>query len=111
MEQSFIEKRIASKATERVDKDYREFIDFCNKNPFAKQIQIKVNNINIFLTGNNYNNQELFSPHNTNNKNNDFTNYIDIFNKLQKKYEKEETEILLDKLDSVKYLFDNLNNI
>lgn len=105
MDKSFLEKRIHDKAEERADKYFETIRSFFGSNgskrELANKLALKPSSKEklYFRTDRSgsgiFDNQESLSKH---------TNWQDIRKELVEKYEKEETDNILDKLDSINYL-------
>lgn len=104
MDKSILEKRIHDKAEERADKYFNEIRSFFNEHDELVNELILTKTIEnvYFATGyfggsGMFDNQESLSEH---------SNWQDIRKKLVEKYEKEETDNILSKLDSINYLLE-----
>lgn len=109
MDKSILEKRIHDKAEERADKYFEEISGFFYQHeelvangreglvlkPIAKNKSIGFRSP--------YNDESLFNSQDNLSK---YTNWQDIRKELVEKYEKEETDNILDKLDSINYLLE-----
>ena len=110
MDKSILEKRIHAKAEERADEYFKEISEFFYQHgelvangreglvlkPIAENMSIKF--ISPFS-----NDESLFNNQDTLSK---YTNWQDIRKELVEKYEKEETDNVLDKLNSIDYLLE-----
>lgn len=105
MDKSILEKRIHDKAEERADKYFKEISDFFHKHDeltnkliLTKTIE-NVYFVTSYLVGGSgmFDNQESLNEH---------TNWQDVRQELVEKYEKEETDNILSKLDSINYLLE-----
>ena len=108
MEKSFLEKRIAQKAEKRFEKEWNEFIKFNSNNLIGKNIRIKQKykdsedkEINVFNFGCNW---AFFNGEQERNNQKELSNYEDVKKTLIEKFTGEETEILLNKMEELKYL-------
>ena len=104
MDKSFLEKRIHDKAEERADNYFNEIRGFFHEHDeLANELILTKTIENVyFLTSyfggsGMFDNQESLSEH---------TNWQDIRKKLVEKYEKEETDNILSKLNSINYLLE-----
>jgi len=104
MDKSILEKRIHDKAEERADNYFNEIRGFFHKHDeLANELILTKTIENVyFLTSHfggsgMFDNQESLSEH---------TNWQDIRKKLVEKYEKEETDNILSKLNSINYLLE-----
>ena len=105
MDKSILEKRIHDKAEERADEYFEEISDFFHKHDelaneliLTKTIE-NVYFVTSYLGGSGiFDNQESLNEH---------TNWQDIRKELVEKYEKEETDNILDKLNSINYLLED----
>lgn len=106
MDKSILEKRIHDKAEERVNKYFEGISEFFYQHKELVNELILINNKKKVYFKTDYHNvgsgifdsQESLREH---------TNWQDIRKKLVEKYEKEETDNILDKLDSINYLLEN----
>ncbi|WP_156319415.1 hypothetical protein [Secundilactobacillus paracollinoides] len=104
MDKSVLEKRIHDKAEERADKYFETIRSFFgNERELVNKLALKPSSkekmyfrTDHFGSGI-FDNQETLSKH---------TNWQDIRKELVEKYEKEETDNILDKLDSINYLLE-----
>ena len=113
MDKSILEKRIHDKAEKRADEYFKEISGFFYQHeelvangreglvlkPIAENMSIQF--ISPFS-----NDESLFNNQDTLSK---YTNWQDIRKELVEKYEKEETDNILDKLDSINYLLEGNN--
>ena len=111
MDKSILEKRIHDKAEERADEYFKEISEFFYQHeelvangreglvlkPIAENMSIK------FISSSFSDEESLFNNQDTLSK---YTNWRDIRKELVEKYEKEETDNILDKLDSINYLLE-----
>lgn len=105
MDKSALEKHIHDKAEERADKYFQTIRSFfMNESELVSRLVLKQSSKEklYFRTDRNggsgiFDNQESLSEH---------TNWQDIRKELVEKYEKEETDNILDKLDSINYLLE-----
>lgn len=104
MDKSILEKRIHDKAEERADNYFIEIRDFLHKHDeLVNELALTRTIENVYFLTSYYggsgmfDNQESLSKH---------TNWQDIRKELVEKYEKEETDNILDKLDSINYLLE-----
>lgn len=109
MDKSVLEKRIHDKAEERADQYFYEIRDFFfdheelvnNGQPGLVLKNIGGENIRFRTNSNNadalFDSQKSLSKH---------TNWQEIRKSLVEKYEKEETDNILSKLDSINYLLE-----
>src|SRR5699024_2711514 len=106
MEKTFLEKRIEEKAIELFEKDYRDFVEIVNRHPVGKLLKVNVNEEQIPLTtiGRNY---ALFNTEQEQNSRSKLTNYDEVKELLIKKYIAEETDKIIEQLQSIGYLFNN----
>ena len=110
MDKSVLEKHIHDKAEERADKYFKEISEF-----FYRHDELVANgreglvlkpiaeNRSLHFRSP-YNDDALFNSQENLSK---YTNWQDIRKELVEKYEKEETDNLLDKLDSINYLLED----
>lgn len=106
MDKSILEKRIHDKAEERADKYFNEISDFFHKHDeLVNELVLKSNKKEklYFKTDFYGDGDGLFDRQEILNK---YTNWQDIRKKLVEKYEKEETDNILSKLDSINYLLE-----
>ncbi|MCV3742547.1 hypothetical protein OF387_15035 [Lentilactobacillus hilgardii] len=105
MDKSILEKRIHDQAEERADK-YFEMIRlfFRDKDELVNKLALTNSKEKIYFKTDAYgdgngmfDSQEWLS---------EYTNWQDIRKELVKKYEKEETDNILSKLDSINYLLE-----
>lgn len=103
-EKSALEKRIEEKAIELFEKDYKDLLDIIERHPVGKLLQVKVDNIRMPLTnlGCNFG---MFNYKQEENSRNELTNYDEVKEKLIKEYIAEETDKIIDQLQSLGYLF------
>lgn len=107
MDKSFLEKQIDNKAKARFHKDMSEFVDYIHRHPIGNKLKIKIGEKEIPLAnfGANYGVMNQDSR-------NDYSGSSEVINikeakeKVIKKYKQEETEIVLNKLDNLSYLFE-----
>ena len=98
MEKTVLEKRITGKAEERFDSELRTLAKFLIEHPIGKLLIIRERK----LVG--YSSEGIFSEHGLRNSG-EISNYDKIKTTLIEKYEKEELKNILNKLESVSYLF------
>ncbi|MDS1015258.1 hypothetical protein [Lentilactobacillus buchneri] len=110
MDKSILEKRIHDKAEERADKYFEEISEF-----FYQHEELVANgqeglvlkpiseNKSINFRSPYCDDESLFNSQDTLSK---YTNWQDIRKELVEKYEKEETDNILNKLDSINYLLE-----
>lgn len=110
MDKSILEKRIHDKAEERADKYFEEISDF-----FYQHEELVANgreglvlkpiaeNKSIRFRSPYRDDESLFNSQDTLSK---YTNWQDIRKELVEKYEKEETDNILSKLESINYLLE-----
>lgn len=110
MDKSVLEKHIHDKAEERADKYFKEISEF-----FYQHDELVANgreglvlkpvaeNRSLHFRSP-YNDDALFNSQDNLSK---YTNWQDIRKELVEKYEKEETDNILDKLDSINYLLED----
>lgn len=104
MNKTILEKRIEERANERFEDDLRKFIDFLLGHPISKELRVKIGEENIPIAnfGSNYgllNNEGLHNRHSAH------TNLEIVKRNLIEKYKKEETDKILEQLESFNYLF------
>lgn len=107
MDKSILEKRIHDKAEERADKYFEEISSF-----FGEHEELVIYRLSLKPTDGEspkifksryYDGAGIFdSQENLS----EYTNWQDIREKLVEKYEEEETDNILDKLDSINYLLE-----
>ena len=105
MDKSVLEKRIHDKAEERADEYFNTIRSFFrNESELVSRLVLKPSSTEKLYFRTDYNSgsgifdsQESLSEH---------TNWKDIRKELVEKYEKEETDNILDKLDSINYLLE-----
>ncbi len=105
MDKSILEKRIHDKAEERADK-YFEMISsfFRNERELRSALVLKPNSKEKVYFRTDYNGGSgIFDSQDILSK---YTNWQDIRKELVEKYEKEETDNILSKLDSINYLLE-----
>jgi len=105
MDKSVLEKRIHDKAEERADRYFREFNNFFHEHSeLVNELVLTNSKEKIYFKTDAYGDGNgMFDRQKILNK---YTNWQDIRNELVKKYEKEETDNILDKLDSIDYLLE-----
>lgn len=108
MEKSILEKRIHEKAVERFDKDIRDFINFVGHSElrnFSLGVVGYDSKIGLAAQGCNWGiiNTEPYPKHQEWLK--EHTNFYEIKEQTIKKYEKEETDKILGKLENLDYLW------
>lgn len=110
MDKSILEKRIHAKAEERADKYFEEISDFFNQHEELvangrEGLVLKpiAENRSIGFRSPYRDDESLFNSQENLSK---YTNWQDIRKELVEKYEKEETDNILDKLDSINYLLE-----
>ena len=111
MDKSILEQRIHDKAEERADKYFKEISEFfyqheelvTNRGEGLVLKPIAENKSIHFRSPDNNDDDALFNSQNTLSK---YTNWQDIRKELVEKYEEEETDNILDKLDSINYLLE-----
>lgn len=103
MDKSILEKRIHDKAEERADKYFEEINNFFTQHQDLRHLFLESGHESIALTG--YGDHSgLF---NTQSNLSQYTNWEEFKKHLVSKYEKEETDNILDKLDSINYLLED----
>jgi len=111
MEKTFLEKQIENRAKERFDKDYESFLKFGLENKIARMLTLKPeegkNGLPIF---NSSSNRGLFNGYQELNHEAGKTNYEKVKQEVIEKYIKEETDMLLKKMDDLQYFFNMAMN-
>lgn len=102
MDKTFLEKRIHERAEKRANKYFEEISYFFYQHTELGGLVLKpvegdesIPFINSYQSDALFNNQENFEK---------FTNWKDIKKELVEKYEKEETDEILSKLENINYL-------
>lgn len=108
MEKSILEKRIHEKAVIRFKKDIADFVSYINNSPlrcFEIEVQGEKSKIPLTDYGTNWalittdmsgNRKEWLKEH---------SNFYELKEEIIKKYEKEETDKILEKLENLDYLW------
>lgn len=104
MEKTFLEKRIRERAEKQTEKEYQDFINMLRKNKFANALKIKINDeeIPLFNFGCNY---ALLNNNGIENKRSIHTNLEEVYDKILNENIKENTDVILGKMESIAYLF------
>lgn len=104
MDKTVLEKRIEERANERFEKEFKEFVNYVYLHPVGKRLTITIGDRNVPIVnfGKNYG---LFNEDGLKNKRSENTNLQLVRDQLLEEYRKEETDDLLNKLDSIGYLF------
>ena len=100
MDKTYLEKRIHEKAESRADDYFEEIHEFLNQHKDLRHLFLEFGHENIALTGY-YDDLALFNSQSNLSK---YTNWEELKKKLVSKYEKEETDKVLSKLENVNYL-------
>lgn len=105
MKKSALEKRIEKRAEDRFDSQVKELVLYIDKHPIGCRLKITIDGhqINLANFGGNHG---LINEQGTDNSNADKTNLQQIKVDLLEKYEAEEIQNLEEKLDSVRYIFE-----
>ncbi len=112
MEKSILEKRITEKAEKRFRNDYLEAWNFINRNPILKNLTFKIRGItepmqmiDECMTDSIFQNYQNFAGNENLIK---ASNILEVKKQLIGKYEIAETDELLNKIQSIDYLFDKI---
>ena len=106
MDKTFLETRIEERAEERFEKELIDFASFIMHHPLAGKLRVKIGDENIPIAnlGQNYG---LVNTKGLKNKNSEFTNLAEVKDELVEKYKKEETDMILNKLTTIEYLYND----
>jgi|ERR1035441_2949004 hypothetical protein len=107
MEKTFLEKQIENRAIERFDNEYKLFLKFGVENNIAKRLKLSENGISIFSANSDWG---LFNDYQQRNVDATKTNYAQVRQIVIEQYIKEETDILLKKMDALQYFFNSVIN-
>ena len=104
MVKTFLEKQIREKAVEQTEKEYQNFVNMIRKNKFANALKIKINDEEIPLCnfGCNY---ALLNGNGIENERSKHTNLEEVYDKILNQNIKENTDVILGKMESIAYLF------
>ena len=104
MDKSILEKRIHAKAEERADKYFAMIrLFFRDEGELVNKLALTNSKEKIYFKTDSYGGHGMFdSQENLS----EYTNWQDIRKELVKKYEKEETDNILSKLESINYLLE-----
>jgi hypothetical protein len=120
MEKEILQKAILNRAAQKVKNEINSFFKICNGNRILSQLKIKnIKNGNNFTTkyfcGSPGDSKPICISLGSGGYIDDDTiantNLQDICNKLLDEYIKEEENLILDKIRSLDYLFNNIENI
>ena len=105
MDKSILEKRIHDKAEERADKKFEMIrLFFRDEKELVNHLVLKTNGKEkVYFKTDSYGGRGIFDSQDNFSE---YTNWQDIRKKLVEKYEKEETDNILSKLDSINYLLE-----
>jgi len=105
MDKSILEKRIHDKAEERADQYFEEINQFFSNHDelISRLALVEQGKNKIYFKTEYYDGKGLFDGQKSLSKH---TNWQDIRKKLVEKYEKEETDNILSKLNSINYLLE-----
>lgn len=104
MDKSILEKRIHDKAEERADNYFNEIRGFFHKqDELVNKLALTNSKEKLYFKTDSYGGHGMFDSQENLIK---YTNWQDIRKKLVEKYEKEETDNILSKLDSINYLLE-----
>jgi hypothetical protein len=106
-EKTTLEKAIENRAKEMFEKDLKNLVEALRVNPIGRRLQIKIKGGNIDLISNS--SGALISHYETKELKED-TNFMAIKESIIEGYIKDETKLLLDKIDSLNYFFQENNN-
>lgn len=109
MEKSFLEKQIEQRAQNRFESDLKVFIDAIKKTEIGKRLRIKVEANSILLIDDRR--PALFNFYGSIMDAENCTNISTLKEELIMKYLKEESEILLNKIDQLKDYFEMVTNL
>lgn len=108
MEKSYIEKIIKQKAEERFNSEWRKAVELVANNPILRRVSVKIPDTEgglpteVFLFESGGAHRMILS------EKSDKIDYEKIRGTMLSIYEKEETETLLNKLDAIRYLFQDM---
>jgi len=105
MKKSAIERQIEKRAEDRFDKEVNELALYINNHPIGKKLKITIGDEQITLAMFGHN-RALINEAGTDNNNATKTNLVAIKVELLEKYEIEEVKNLENKLDSIRYIFE-----
>lgn len=118
MEKSKIEEALELRAKNRVDEDINNFVKLILANPIGNLLEVKIivdgqeQKVPVANFGVNYglvNNKDTFhdsyNGHKENKNSKEYTNLEAVKRELLERYIQEETEELLNKVESIGYLF------
>lgn len=117
MEKSAIEKAIRSRAETRFEEEMQKALESIFKNDILKNLEIRVHSekgTSEFLKlCDNYIGESgvLMNPNQNTRESKEersYTNIQKVKNSIIEKYEKEETKKLLERVDSIRYLFEEI---
>lgn len=100
MDKTYLEKRIHERAEKRADDYFEEIHEFFNQHKELRQLFLHFDHEAIALTG--Y--SDDLALFNTQSNLSKYTNWEELKKKLVSKYEKEETDKVLSKLENINYL-------
>ncbi len=104
MDKSVLEKRIHDKAEERADKYFANIrLFFRAEGDLVNKLALTNSKEKIYFKTDSYGGHGMFDSQESLSE---YTNWQDIRDELVKKYEKEETDNILSKLDSINYLLE-----
>ena len=107
MDKTFLEKRIEERAEERFEEELIAFTNFVVRHPIGAEIRVKTVDDYIPLAnfGRNYG---LVNATCLKNSSAEMTNLAEVKARLIEKYVKEETDVILKKLTTIEYLYNEL---
>lgn len=104
MDKSVLEKRIHDKAEERANKYFRVLNNFFREHSeLVNKLALTNSKEKIYFKTDSYGGNGMFDSQE---RLSEYTNWKDIRDELVQKYEKEETDNILSKLDSINYLLE-----
>ena len=104
MDKTFLEKRIEERAEERFEEELIAFTNFVVRHPIGAEIRVKMvdDYIPLANSGRNYG---LVNANGLKNSSAEMTNLAEVKTRLIEKYVKEETDLILKKLTTIEYLY------
>jgi len=106
-EKSYLEEKIEEKAQKLLEKEWREFINYCSKHPIGKRLEIEGHRVFAGQSSGQCG-DDIFSwwyPNQYTDKARELSNSYEILAKRKQEIIEEETDKLLKKMKELEYLF------
>lgn len=107
MNKTMLEKRIEERAEERFNREFNELVNYINNHPIGRKLRVCIDGETSIPFVNFGSNCGLLNRNGIENKNSDYTNLKKVREQIIEEYTKEITDEMIDKLDSISFLFNN----